>query len=154
MSFSDILEYTVTNARHDNENNMCSDCKTSEKLEASVQHSSAFTPTKSSGCKSVKQSVTSLVLDWLLISNTLTQPNLLLYTSSHLQCTGTFATNCRKHIWRFQFYCFSKCVRVLLDRLSKLENHLPYAQTFFVFVDSKTSVPPSKSNSALAGPWI
>lgn len=55
MSFSDISEHTIMNARQDNDNNMYSDWKTSEKSEASVQHSSAFIPTKLSGCKSVNQ---------------------------------------------------------------------------------------------------
>jgi len=106
MSFSDILEHTTTIVRHNNENNIYSDCKTSEKLEASVQHSSAFTPTKLSGCKSVNESVTSLVLEGPLISNTLNQPHLLQYTSGHLQCTDTFGTNCIKYTWRFQFLLF------------------------------------------------
>ena len=98
MSLSDILEHTITNLRHDNENNMYSGCKTSETLDASVQHSSAFTPPKLSGCKSVNQSVTSLVLNQPLISNTLNQLDLLQYTTGHQQCTDTLGTNCRKYI--------------------------------------------------------
>jgi len=62
---------------------------------------------------------------------------------------GNSDIKCRKYVWRFQFYCFSKCVRVLLGGFSKLENHLPYAHTFFVFVDTKISIPPSKSKTVL-----
>jgi hypothetical protein len=97
-SFSDILEHTITNVRQDNDNNMSSDRKTSGKLEPAVQRSSAFVPTKLSGCKSVNQIVTSLVLNRPLISNTLNQPDLLQYTSGHLQRTDTFGTNHRKYI--------------------------------------------------------